>query len=209
MGKKPIPADIIRKNPETGDHAIYSICKNTAVELIEHYYYQYKIKRFILRLPTIYAYHPNNYFYVNGDKKPIGYKFIINRAIRGEPVEVWGDPTKSKEITYIGDLNQIIENAIKSNLDGGVYNVGRGIGVSLDEQIKGIIEIFSPKEHQSEIIYRPDMPNAREIIHDISKTEKDLGYKPKYDYMKLLKAYKAEMESGRFKDLWGEEKDYE
>ena len=82
MGKKPIPSDIVKKFPLTGDHAVYSICKNAAVDMIEHYYYQYKLKRFILRLPTIYAYHPNKYFYVDGIKKTIAYRLIMDKAMK-------------------------------------------------------------------------------------------------------------------------------
>ena len=72
MGKEPIPSDIVKKFPLVGDHAVYSICKNAAVDLIEHYYHQYGLKRFVLRLPTIYAYHPNSFFNVNVSsvKKP-------------------------------------------------------------------------------------------------------------------------------------------
>src|SRR5690606_15727641 len=65
MGTKiPVPSDIEKKFPLKGDHAVYSICKNAAVDLIEHYFHQFGLNRFILRLPTIYAYHPDPYFYV-------------------------------------------------------------------------------------------------------------------------------------------------
>ena len=45
MGKNPIPSDIIKKFPLKGDHAVYSICKNAAVDMIEHYYYQLKFRK--------------------------------------------------------------------------------------------------------------------------------------------------------------------
>ena len=61
--KIPISPDAIRKAPMTGDHAIYVIAKMAAVDLIEHYYHMYGIKRFILRLPRIYMFHPNPYTY--------------------------------------------------------------------------------------------------------------------------------------------------
>lgn len=199
---RPIPSDIEKRYPETGDHSIYTICKNAAVDMINHYHYQYGIKRFILRLPTIYAYHPNPYFYVDGIKKPIAYKLLIDKAIRGEPIEVWGNPGRAKEITYVKDLLQIIERSILSNRSGGMYNVGRGVGVTLDEQIKGIIKVFS-SEKQSNLIYRPDKPDARQFVHDISKTKQELGYEPQYDYMAMLQDMKVEMNVNRFEKLWG------
>jgi UDP-glucose 4-epimerase len=206
--RQPVPADIEKKFPLKGDHSIYSICKNTAVDLIEHYYHQYNIQRFIFRLPTIYAYHPNPFFYVNGEKKHIAYRYIIEKAIKGEPVEIWGNPNRTKEVTYIDDLCQIFEKAIQSDIDGGMYNAGCGGGVSLEEQIKGIVEIFGSSK-KSEIIYCPEKPDARQFIHDISKAQKELGFSPEYDYLKLLNAYKKEMEQQRFKQLWGAESDYE
>lgn len=210
MGSEtPIPSDIVKKFPLTGDHSIYSICKNTAVDIIEHFYHEYGIKRFTLRFPTIYAYHPNSFFYVNGIKKKKAYRLLIEKAMRGEDIEIWGNPQKAKEIVYVKDATQIIEKCIHSTLDGGMYNVGRGVGVSLDEQIKGIVDVFSPENNKSKIIYRPDKPDARQFVHDITKTEKELGYKSEYNYIELLKDFKDNMINNPFRQLWGVEKDYE
>lgn len=209
MGTKTkIQADIVKKFPLTGDHSVYAICKNAAVDLIEHFYHEHGIKRFVLRLPTIYAYHPNKYFYVNGVKRVKAYRLLMDKAINSNPIEIWGDPTKEKEIVYVKDLVQIIELSIQSRLDGGIYNVGRGIGISLDEQIKGIVDVFSPSENKSKISYKPEKPDGRQFIHDISKTVEELGYKPQYDYLKLLQDFKYEMGINRFKTLWGTEDDY-
>ncbi|MEX9494121.1 NAD-dependent epimerase/dehydratase family protein [Proteus mirabilis] len=45
--------DLEKKFDYKGDHAVYVISKNTALELIEHYHQEYNIKKFIFRLPTI------------------------------------------------------------------------------------------------------------------------------------------------------------
>lgn len=201
----PVPADITRSYPLKGDHSVYTICKNAAVDLIEHYHHSFGIARFILRLPTIYAYHPDKYFYVNGVKKVKAYRYLMDQASQGLPIEVWGDPNLKKEITYVKDLVQIIEKAIESPLSGGFYNVGCGVGVSLIEQIQGIVKVFSPKDKSSELILRPEMPNSRQFIHDISKTVKDLNYTPAYNYIDLLEDFKKEMELNRFAKLWGHE----
>lgn len=208
-GLDPIPSDIEKRFPLTGDHSIYAICKNAAVDLIEHYHHEFGIKRFVLRLPTIYVYHPNKYFYVNGVRKVKAYRLLIDQAIRADKIEIWGDPKRAKEIVYVKDLVKIIELAIQSGTSGGMYNVGRGEGVTIEEQIRGIVQIFSPDENKSEIIYRPDKPDTRQFIHNISKTKKDLGYIPQYNYIDLLKDFKREMEINQFEKLWGTEKDYE
>ncbi|MBO7110348.1 MAG: NAD(P)-dependent oxidoreductase [Bacteroidaceae bacterium] len=205
MGKEPIPSDIVKKFPLNSDHSVYSICKNAAVDLIEHYYHKYGLKRYVLRFTTVYAYHPNKFFFVNGIKKPMAYRYIMDQAMAGNDIEVWGDPTKGKEIVYVEDAVQLIEKSLLAECDGGVYNLGRGIPVTLDEQIKGIIEVFSKPGHESKLVYRPDKPDAREYVNDISKPMKELGYKPKFDYIEGLKALKHEMEIQRFAKLWGKE----
>lgn len=209
MDKGPIPSDIVRKFPPNNDHSIYTICKNAAVDLIEHYYYRYGLNRFVLRFPTVYSYHPNKYFHVDGIKKVKAYRYLIDQAIAGNDLEIWGDPSKAKEIVYIGDALQLIEKCIESEKEGGIYNLGRGEAVTLEDQIRGIVDVFCEKDKKSRIIYRPDKPNAREFVHDISKTVDELGYHPMFDYHTMLMEMKKEMELQRFKKLWGVEKDYE
>lgn len=111
----PIPADSEMRHPLTGDHAVYSISKNAAVSLIRHYEAEFGIKAFILRLPTIYAYHPNPYYYVNGAKKMLGYRYLIKRAEAG-------DPQSQKEFVYVDDFTQLCEGCLKYHTDerGGV-----------------------------------------------------------------------------------------
>ena len=208
MGKTPIPSDIVKKFPLTGDHSIYSICKNAAVDMIEHFYHQYGIKRFVFRFPTIYAYHPNPYFHVNGEKKMMAFRYMMEQAMRGETIEIWGNPNRGKEIVYVKDTVQIIQKCIESPLDGGVYNVGRGVPVTLDEQVKEIVRVFCRPDAVSKIVYRPDKPDAREYVNDISKTEKELGYHSEYNYHDQLVDFKKEMEAEPFAKLWGKRTDY-
>lgn len=200
----PILPDSISKFPLNNDHSIYSICKNAAVNMIEHYYYRYNIKRFVLRLPNIYLYHPNDHYFVDGIEKWQSYRLLITKAMKGDPIEVWGDPNLVRDIVYVKDCIQVILCSLNSNVDGGVYNVGTGIGTSLIKQIEGIIDVFSPKEKRSPIIMCPEKPNALQYIFDISKTKIELDYKPQYDYMSYLYDMKSEMEKKTFNLLWGE-----
>lgn len=201
--KTPIPADAPMRFPLNNDHSIYAICKNASVNLIEHYYAKYNLKRFILRFPNIYLYHPNNFYYLEGRKKWHSYRYIINKAQKGEAIELWGDPNIVRDIVYVKDCTQIIYKTIEAKVDGGIYNVGTGIGTTMREQIEGIITIFSPLNSPSSIIERPDMPNSPEYIMDISKTIQELGYTPHYMYLDYLKDMKNLMENKPFRQLWG------
>lgn len=198
-----VPSNLTKTFPLKGDHSVYTICKNAAVDLIEHYYNEYGINRFVLRLPTIYAYHPNKYFYVDGKKKVKAYRFLMDKAVKGEDIEIWGDPALQKEIVYVKDLVEIIRLCLVSETaKGGVYNVGNGFGISLEEQIKGIIKVFNDQK-KSNVIYCPEKPNSRQFIHDISKIQTELNFKPSFNYVEMLLDFKLEEKLNRFEKIWG------
>lgn len=183
-----------RKFSFTTDHTIYVMSKNFAVDMIENYHQMYGIKRFIFRLPTIYLYSPIDNYYVDGEIRKIGYRILIDKAIAGEKIEVWGDHTRVKDMVYVKDFCQMLYKALFVDRNNGYYNVGCGIGTSLLDQIKGIIEVFGDKS-KSEIVFAPDKPNAPQYIMDIEPAKLELGYEPKYDYISMLKDFKKEMET--------------
>ena len=204
--KVPIPADAQRQVPE-GDHWMYVIAKNAACDMIEHYYKEYGIKRFIIRLSRIYLYHPNPYTYTDGKKVLVSDRALIYKAIKGEPIEIWGDPNRLLETISIYDFLQIIEKALEAKVDGGIYNVGSG-GTTLEERIRGIVDVFCPKDKKSSIAYCPEKQNSTQFVLDIQKTVFELGYEPKYSWHDYLLKFKEEMETQPFAKIWGREEDY-
>ena len=111
------------------------------------------------------------------------------------------------ETICIKDFLQIIEKAILADVDGGIYNVGSG-GSTLKERVEDIIDVFSPKDHPSRIIYKPEKRSARQFVLDIRKTVNELGYEPHYSWHDYLVDFKEEMEKQRFAKIWGREDDY-
>lgn len=184
-----------------GDHAVYVISKNTAIELIEHYHQEYGLKKFIFRFPTIYNYSPYHYYYPNGVKTLRPVYRMIERAKKGEPIELWGNPEYSKDMVHVYDCAQMICKAVEVDREEGFYNVGTGKPVTLKEQIETIIKVFSPKDHPSEIIYCPEKPAGGGFLMDVQNAKEELGYEPQYDCLKLFEDYKKEMEINRFEEL--------
>jgi UDP-glucose 4-epimerase len=198
-----ISSDAPSRFPLNNDHSIYSISKNTAIDFIKHYAERNNFSYYFLRLPNIYLFQPNAYYYVDGKKKMQSYRFLIEQAMKGVSLEVWGNPKRKRDIVYVKDCVQIIENAITTKAaTSGYYNVGTGIGTTIDEQIKGIVDVFSPDKLNHKIIYCPDRPDTPQYIFDISKTVKELNYSPQYDYISYLRDFKDEMEKNRFEKLW-------
>ena len=190
-----------------GDHSIYVIAKNAAVDLIEHYYYSYGIKRFILRLSRVYMYDPNPFTYTDGKKTMISDRFLIYQAMKGNDIEIWGDPNRLLETCSVGDFLRIVEGTLKATHDGGLYNIGSG-GSTLEERVMGIIDVFCPKNKVSKVVYVPEKDYGQQFVLDITKTRIELGYKPLDSWVDYLYQFKKEMETQPFGLLWGYEKDY-
>ena len=204
--KVPIPADSLRKVPE-GDHWMYVIAKNAACDMIEHYYKEYGIKRFIIRLSRIYLYHPNPYTYTDGKKVLVSDRALIYKAIKGEPIEIWGDPNRLLETISIYDFLQIIEKTLIANVEGGIYNVGSG-GTTLEERVRGIVDVFCSSGNKSIISYCPEKQNCTQFVLDIQKTIFELGYEPKYSWHDYLIKFKEEMNIQPFAKIWGREEEF-
>lgn len=194
--------DMPRKFNYMNDHAIYGISKATAADLIEVYHQLYGFKRFIFRIPNVYHYSSVENYYKNGKPEKVSYRYMIESAKAGQPIELWGDPKKGRDFLYIKDFCQIIYKAIIATNDGGEYNVGSGKLTSMEDQVKGIISVFSPEHRRSEIIYCPEKRDCINYLMDIEKGKNELDYEPQYDYIKYLKDYKEEMIKNRFAELY-------
>lgn len=182
-----------------GDHAVYIISKCAAVDLIEHYHQECGLQSIIFRLPTIYSYMPANNIYMNGRNTTIAYLTFIKKAIIGEPIEIWGNPKIAKDIVYVKDFIQMIEKGINSKVAQGIYNVGTGIATTLEEQIKGVIEVFSEPDNKSKVVYCPEKPSQTSYLYDISKAKNELQYNVQYPYLEMLEDMKIEMNNLRRK----------
>lgn len=189
-----LTVDLPRKFSFTSDHTIYVMTKNFAVDMIENYHQMYGLRNFIFRLPTIYLYSPVDTYYVDGKQRKIGYRLLIDKARAGEPIEVWGDPERVKDMVYVKDFCQMLYRAVFVDRNCGYYNVGTGVGTSLLDQIQGMIEVFGTPGKESELVMCPDKPNAPQYIMDIAPAVSELGYKPEYTYRKMLLDFKREMD---------------
>ena len=193
--------DMPQKYQYGTDHTIYAITKTSACEILKTYYYEYGIKYYFLRLPNIYLYSPEKEYYVDGEPRKISYRYIIDRAIRGEDIELWGNPDQKRDIVYVKDFCQFVYKACFADAEVGYYNVGADCMVSMRDQIQGIIDVFCGSDKKSKIIYCPEKRSCDDSHMNIDKARKNLGYQPRYDYLAYLEDYKREMESDRFEGL--------
>ena len=197
---KPIDADIYRDYSLKGDHAVYAISKNAATDLILHYNIDYGFQGSIFRLPPVYGYGPHSEIYVDEKYYKSGFQIFLEKAVAGEPIEIFGDKNVSRDVVYVKDVVSAFIGAIQSDNSKGVYNITSGIAATLEEQVKDIIEVFSEGYIRSEIVYSPEKANSgKSYVFDISKGNRDFGYQPRFvPFKNLLLDYKKEMDSKRF-----------
>lgn len=200
---QPIPENAARAITFTGDHAVYVITKIAAVDLVEHYRQQYGIQGITFRLPAVYGHGPHTEVYVNGKPAVPGFTVFLQKAMAGEPIEIWGDPKVGRDFVYVKDVVGAFLGAIDSDRAQGLYNIASGVITSLEDEVRGIIEVFSPSDRRSTIRYRPEKSIAAgyAYVYDISKTKRDLGYEVRYPFMEMLRDFKKEMEGHRFEHL--------
>ena len=67
-----------------------------------------------------------------------------------------------------------------------------------------MVKVFSPEEHRSKIISKPEGAGFTSFVMDINNAKEELGYQPEYTYLKYLEDYKKEQELKRFDELWRE-----
>lgn len=204
----PLASDSPRSYKLNGDHAVYVISKNAATDLILHYNEEYGMSGTIFRLPPVYGVGPHGELYVDGKWYKSGFQVFIEKAMSGEDIEIYGDKTISRDVVYVKDVVMAFIKAIESPRAKGVYNITSGMAHTLEEQVKDIIEVFSPEKKKSRIVHRPEIPNhSQSYLFDIKKAQKDFNYMPQYvPFRTLLLDYKEEMEKSRFEHLLNHQK---
>jgi UDP-glucose 4-epimerase len=169
---------------------------------VEHYNQAHGVTGISFRFAAVYGYGPHTEFYAGGRVCTPKLTVFIRNALAGKPIEVWGDPTRGQDLVYVKDVVGGIIDAIASDKAQGLYNITSGIRTSLDEEAKGIIAVFSPRDNPSTIHYRTDMPSMPcNYLYDISKAKRDFNYKVRFPLMKMLNDMKQEMEAQRFPHL--------
>lgn len=204
---KPISADAESGNPLHGDHSVYVICKNAAINIIRHYENDYGFQGIILRLPGVFQYQPKPYILINGKKRIKLERVWIEKAKRGETLEIWGDCNRVLESVCIEDFLQIVEKSVESKTASGIFNVGNG-GASLEERVLAIRDVFGTKGNMSEVVYYPEKADCTQYVLDIEKTKKELGYEPRFTWRDYLLKLKWHMENQPNAEIWGRFEDY-
>lgn len=114
------------------------------------------------------------------------YKFV-KAILKGDEIIVFGDGTQTRDFTYVNDVVEANLLAVNNALTGGIFNIGGGSRISVNELIK-LIEKITGKEAKVEYM-KKQKGDVKDTWADISKVRKKLGWIPKIDILNGLREY--------------------
>lgn len=197
----PIDDDANRSFPKNGnDHAVYAICKRAATDILEHMSIAEGFEPCVFRHFMVYGWHPDAYYFLEGEKKILPWRYMIRRCINGENLEVYGDPTRKKELLYIKDFARAVVVAAEGH-QCGIFNLPGYKPYSLDEMVEGIIKAFGTGKTTK--VYRPDMPDTPQILLSHQKSKTVLGWEPIWTWEEACMDMRKECISNPVELMWG------
>jgi len=102
---------------------------------------------------------------------------FLGKALRAEPVEIWGDGSVIRDYVYIGDVADALIRAMNHAGPERLFNIGSGRGLSLNEVLDTIDDVLGRK---TERLYRPsrafDVPAN---VLSIERASRHLGWRPR------------------------------
>ena len=168
----------IKENHPLNPLSPYATTKIAAEYYIKTYQNLYNIKATILRIFN--AYGPRQKYNPYAGVITI----FINNALNNKPLTIYGDGNQTRDFIYVKDVAKAFQIALESKTQG-TYNIATGKPTTINKLAQIIKQLINPN---IKIIY--EKPRPGDIYHsyaDISKAEKELGFKAKTTLKKGLK----------------------
>jgi UDP-glucose 4-epimerase len=160
--------------PVTENHPLHPMCSYGVVKVAVENYLQmysalYGMRATVLRVSNPYGLH-QEHIGVQGVIATFFKKISANALI-----EIWGDGSVVRDYIFIQDVISALIAAAEMDKPG-IYNIGSGIGYSLNEILAMVGSVSGRKPN---VIYTPKRNfDVAEIYLDVSKAESVLGWRP-------------------------------
>jgi dTDP-glucose 4,6-dehydratase len=155
----------------------YSASKAASDHLVRAFHHTYG-------LPTLTTNCSNNYGPFQFPEKLI--PLIIQRALAGEPLPVYGDGRNVRDWLYVKDHCAAIRRVLEAGRAGETYNVGGNAereNIAVVRTLCALLDARQPrsdgKPRETQIAYVADRPgHDRRYAIDAGKIERELGWRP-------------------------------
>lgn len=124
---------------------------------------------------------------------------MLNKIEANEPPIINGDGSQAYDFIYVEDVARCNVDALKSDVNFGMYNVGTEVQTSIKELCELILEL---KKSELKVTYKPySADDARALVQNRIgsrvKAEKEIGFKYKYSLREgLLKLIEWRIATG-------------
>ncbi|MEC4596525.1 NAD-dependent epimerase/dehydratase family protein [Burkholderia vietnamiensis] len=163
----------IREDHPTNPLVSYGIAKLTIEKYLALYRCQYGLEPVVLRVANPYGW---------GQRLGVAQGAVgefINRALSDERIDIWGDGSVVRDYVYVSDVARAFCLALGYQGAEGVFNIGSGVGTSLNDLITLIEVILGHSiERQYSTGRNFDVPMS---VLDISRARRELGWVPEVD----------------------------
>jgi nucleoside-diphosphate-sugar epimerase len=150
----------------------YGASKLSAEYFIESFASKFIVEYKILRFTVLYG---------PGDMINRAIPNFIKKAINSEDLEIYCGE-ELRDYLSIADAAKAIKCAYSSS-NSGVYNIGTGVGVSIKDAARQILEIVGGS---SQLLLKPRVKASADIVLDITKAKKELSFKPDHLFPELI-----------------------
>jgi len=124
---------------------------------------------------------------------------LVEQALRGEPLTVYGDGQQSRCFTYVGDVVPALIGLMdRADLNGEVYNIGSTRQVTMEALARLILERAGSTSKIKYVpyadAYGPGYEDMRHRAPSLDKIERALGYKPRTTLEEILDSVIADIQ---------------
>ena len=146
----------------------YGVSKLAAEQLCYLYYANFGVPAVSLRYFTVYG--PRQ-------RPDMGFHKFLRAAIAGEPITVYGDGEQTRDFTYVADIVSATAAAARQGVPGGVYNIGGGSRVSVNQVLEMIARVSGRRPLVT--VDPAQKGDMRHTYADTSLARADLGFVPR------------------------------
>ncbi|HYY48227.1 MAG TPA: NAD-dependent epimerase/dehydratase family protein [Thermoplasmata archaeon] len=95
-------------------------------------------------------------------------------AVKGRPIEVYGDGEQTRDFLYVGDAAEGLELAAERPVAGQTLNLGSGISTTVNEVVRVLSEITGV---QPKVVRKPERAgDIRDSLADVTRAKAGLGF---------------------------------
>jgi len=114
----------------------YGITKLTIEKYLSLYRQLHGIRPVILRVANPYGERQR----IETAQGAVGV--FVHRALRGQPIEIWGDGSVTRDYIHVQDVAEAFARALTYNGDRICFNISAGVGISLNELVGMLSEVL-------------------------------------------------------------------